>query len=154
MAITVDIKRQTRETVPAAFDRVVTLLEDVEATLAHFPSLRAFEPLGDNVYHWRLAPLGPVTHKTHIDFATRFTIDKVAGLVEFKPVPKVGKASIGGRIEIKAISDSHSDIAIHVAGKVEVPVSWLLKAVATPIVMREFNGLVDGFVANLKNNYL
>ncbi|RJF94392.1 hypothetical protein D3874_00635 [Oleomonas cavernae] len=154
MAISVDIKRQNRETVPAAFERVVALLEDVEATLAHFPSLRSFEPLGDSVYHWRLAPLGPVTHKTRIDFATRFSIDKVAGVVEFKPVPKIGNASIGGRIEIKAKAASHSDIAINVAGKVEVPVSWLLKAVATPIVMREFNGLVDGFVANLKNNYL
>lgn len=154
MAFTVDIKRDNRETVPAAFSRVAGLLHDLEATLAHFPALRAFVPLGDNAYHWRLAPLGPITHRVSIDFATRFTVDPGAGVAEFKPVPKVGNADIGGRIMLRPKAAEETEIAIQVAGKVQVPLSWLLKPVATPIVVREFNGLVDGFVANLKNQYL
>lgn len=154
MSIAVDIHRDKREVIAAAFDRVAGLMDDLPATLAHFPSLDALDPLGSDRYHWKLAPLGPVTHRIRIDFATAFKVERHKGEIHFEPVKGLGSAAIGGRIHMSPLSGDRTQVQMTVKGRVHVPISFLLKPIAAPIVAREFNGLVDGFVANLQRAHL
>ncbi|PWR19661.1 hypothetical protein [Zavarzinia compransoris] len=154
MTISVDIHRDKREVIAAAYDRVSGLMDDLPATLAHFPSLETLAPLGDERYHWKLSPLGPITHRVRIDFATAFKVERHKGHLSFEPVKGVGSAAIGGRILLQPLDGERTQLQMTIKGTVHVPLSFLLKPLAAPIVAREFNGLVDGFVANLQRAHL
>lgn len=154
MSITVDIHRDKREVIAAAFDRVAGLMDNLPATLAHFPSLDALDHLGADRYHWKLAPLGPITHRIRIDFATAFKVERHKGEIHFEPVKGLGSAAISGLIRLSALDEARTQVQMTVKGRVQVPISFLLKPVAAPIVAREFNGLVDGFVTNLQRAHL
>lgn len=154
MAIAVDIHRTRREVIPAGYDRMLVLLDDLPATLAHFPALDNLVAVAPDHYHWHLAPIGPAAYRMPVDFATRFTVERARGRLRFEPVKGVGSASVGGRIDLLPEGSDATALEMTIAGTVKVAVPWLLKTLAAPIVAREFNALVDGFVANLISAHL
>ncbi|MCF4167628.1 hypothetical protein L2U69_18425 [Zavarzinia compransoris] len=154
MAIAVDIHRARREVIPADYGRMLALLDDLPATLAHFPALDNLVAVAPDHFHWHLAPIGPAAYRMPVDFATRFTIERTSGRLRFEPVKGIGNASIGGRIALSPEGTDATSLEMTIAGTVKVAVPWLLKTLAAPVVAREFNALVDGFVANLKSAHL
>lgn len=154
MVLSVDIHRSRRDTIAAGYEHVAALLDDLPATLAHFPRLHNLVPVAPDHFHWHLSPIGPAAYRTPVDFATRFTIDRPRGRVRFEPVKGVGSAAIGGRITLAPEGEDHTALEMTIAGTVHVAAPRLLKPLAAPVVAREFNALVDGFIANLKSAHL
>jgi hypothetical protein len=148
MAIHVPLQSHRSEDLPVHVDRVHPLIHDIPGTIRMFPELRRIIELGANTYRWELEPLGTIAYKVPITFATRFSVDAAARRVTWTPVPEVGNARLAGALAFAAAA-AGTRFSLRVEGKIILPLPFLLKPVAAPVVASEFERLVEGFAANI-----
>ena len=154
MSIRAPFQGSKSEIVAVDLERALQLADDIPATLRHFPGVRGIDQISPGVYHWKLGRLGPPAYKLPISFATRFKVDRAAGIIAFEPVPDVGNASIGGKILIRQLRPGTTEISVSVKGELRVPLSRLFSPVVQAVVSREFGGIVERTTANLKKAFL
>src|ERR1051326_1228787 len=148
MAIHVPLQSSRSQELPVQLDRVEHLIHDIPGTVRLFPELRRLTDLGGNAYRWDLNPLGNAAYKVPIPFATRFDVDAAARRVRWQPVPEVGNARLGGSLTFEP-SDAGTRFSLRVTGKIILPLPFIFKVVAAPVVASEFERLVEGFADNI-----
>jgi hypothetical protein len=148
MAIHVPLSSSRDHELPVQVERVERLLHDIPGTIRMFPALRRLVDLGANAYRWELEPLGTAIYKVPITFATRFTVDAAAHRVTWQPVHEVGNARLAGALAFAA-AGPQTRFSLRVEGRILLPLPFVLKPVAAPVVASEFERLIEGFAANI-----
>jgi len=148
VAISIPIELGYEFSVKSPFKDVYAVLSDVPESVGHFPKVDRLVDMGDGVYRWEMQKIGIAQAHLQTVYASKYVADKAKGSVVWTPVAGVGNAQVGGSW---AITDQKktTDLVLTIRGVVDVPLPGLMKAVVTPIVKNEFEGMVDQYVANL-----
>jgi carbon monoxide dehydrogenase subunit G len=122
-------------------------LADVPASAAFFPGVDRLTPQGDGVYRWELAPVGPPQARLRTVYLARYVADRAAGTVAWTPV-EGGTARVDGVWRIVP-SGEGTQISLHTACSMELPLPALLGRVVGPAVEVSFRGSIDTYVQGL-----
>lgn len=150
MAVTVNIEIKKRFKVKAAPGTVFDLLADVPASASHFPKVDDLVDLGDNTYRWEMEKIGVDKYSLQTVYACVYRSSKRAGTVIWTPVEGEGNGIVDGQWTIKKASPSGTNITLETTAALSLPLPRLVKFAVAPLVEREFNALIEEYVANLK----
>jgi hypothetical protein len=147
MNVKVDIVRSARLSAP--YDVVRSWMSDIEKALGLFPSVRNLQKLGANEYLSELEPLGTMGIAHAVSYAAHYDVSPDDGSVQWTRIERLGNAAIEG--EWRAWPKDHgTELAIRIGGELfDVPVPFVLRAVAPPYIQRKFAGLVTTFLERL-----
>jgi hypothetical protein len=148
LAIHIPLHSSRERELPVQVERVQHFMQDIPGAVRMFPALRRLVELGPDTYRWELEPLGTAVYKVPITFATRFSVDLAARRVTWQPVPEVGNARLAGALAFAAAA-AGTRFSLRVEGRIILPLPFVLKPVAAPVVASEFERLVEGFAANI-----
>jgi carbon monoxide dehydrogenase subunit G len=151
MAFTVDIEVKKRFKVKAPVATVFELLADVPESASHFPKVDELVDLGDNCYRWEMEKIGLDKYNLQTVYACQYRSNKRAGTVTWEPLEDEGNALVDGQWTIKKASPSGTNITLVSTAAIDLPFPKLVKFVVAPLVEREFQGLIDEYIANLKD---
>ncbi len=151
MAFTVSIDINREFDVSCGYDKVFTLLADVPKSVSHFPQVEQLVDLGDNTFRWEMEKLGLATYTIQTIYACAYTDSKDEGWVEWKSVKGEGNALIEGFWNLEEEEDGKTvHVEFHTEGELTLNLPFLAKLIVSPLVVMEFNGLIDRYVANLQ----
>lgn len=151
MKVNIQVSRSVD--VSAPMERVRTLLDDYENTIRRFPKLRKLTALEPDAYLWEMAPIGSrtagIAHE--VRYAARYTVKPDQGLLEWKPLPKHGNATIEGRMQLEPRGKG-TRLSFDVKGELrDVPVPLIYRLVAPPFIQGTFTRLVDVFLEQTRD---
>ena len=148
MAITVPFDLAYEFEVNAPFAEVFSVLADVPTSASHFPKLARLVDLGDDSYRWEMDKVG--TDSLHIQtiYASRYVADKKKGSVVWTPVAGLGNAQVGGSWAISR-KKTYTHLVLRISGELQLPLPALMKALVTPVVIGEYEKLVEQYIDNL-----
>ena len=151
MKVNIEVSRSVDVAAPVA--RVRTLLEDYESTIRRFPKLRKLTALEPGAYLWEMAPIGSrtagIAHE--VSYAARYTVRPRDGVLEWKPLPRHGNATIEGRMQLQARGQG-TRLSFDVKGELrDVPVPLIYRLVAPPFIQGTFTRLVDVFLEQTRD---
>ena len=153
MAITVSIELSRDFEIPAAYDEVFDLLEDVPRSASHFPKVDKLVDLGGNAYRWEMDKIGVDKHAIQSIYACTYAANRDAGTISWEPVKGEGNGVVKGSWTIKANGDAATAVKFKTSAELTLPLPSLLKLAISPVIKHEFNSLVDTYVANLKKAF-
>ncbi|MEW5734957.1 MAG: SRPBCC family protein [Thermodesulfobacteriota bacterium] len=149
MAVTVSIDLSRTFSVTSSPDASFDLLSDVPRSVSHFPKVDKLVDLGDNAYRWEMQKIGIDKYSIQTIYACKYMSDKKAKRIWWTPVSGVGNGVVQGSWKISAAGGG-SKIEFEAKGELTLPLPGLAKLVVTPVVRREFAGMVDRYIENLK----
>lgn len=146
----VDIEIARQFEVNAGTQAAWELLADPQAVLAYYPKLKRLVDLGNNQWRWELEPTGIKSVSHQVIYSVQYAYAKDAGKITWTPLDaEPDNASIQGSFTIKEL-DQGCEIILSTQGSLEIDISRFLKVAAKPVVEREFQQQITGFVSNLK----
>jgi len=148
--VTVDIQKEID--VPADYDQVFDVLSNVPESVSHFPKVDQLVDIGDNSYRWEMEKIGVQKYYLQTVYACKYESDKDSGSITWKPVSGVGNAEIEGSWKITKQGD-RTNIVLNNKGVLTLPFPSLAKMVIAPFASREFEGMVDQYIENLKKRF-
>ncbi|MEI7444164.1 MAG: SRPBCC family protein [Burkholderiales bacterium] len=148
MAISVPIELGYEFEVKSPFKDVFAVLSDVPTSVSHFPKVDKLVDEGGGVYRWEMKKVGVGSIGLQTVYASKYVSDAKKGSVVWTPVKGVGNAQVGGSWKIKDNKKSTA-LELKISGTVDVPAPGLMKSMISPMVVSEFEGLVDQYVENL-----
>ncbi len=124
------------------------MLADVPASASHFPGLARLVDLGGGTYRWEMEKVG--TDAIHIQtvYASRYVADKKKGQVFWTPVAGQGNAQVGGSWAIRN-KKTYTHLVLRIDGELQLPLPALMKALVTPVVISEYERLVEQYIDQL-----
>lgn len=146
MNIKIEIERSLR--VPAPYQQVCRLLQDLEGTIRRFPKLRKLSRVGDNAYLWEMETIGSRIAKIahDVSYAAKYSVDMKKGELTWKPLPKYGNATIEGQFRL-VDHGVDTQMSFRVWGELrDVPVPLIYRLLAPPFIQGKFTHLVDEFL--------
>ena len=148
MAITVPFDLAYEFEVNAPYAEVFSVLSDVPTSASHFPKLARLVDLGDDSYRWEMDKVG--TDSVHLQtvYASRYVADKKKGSVVWTPVAGVGNAQVGGSWVIRKMKTC-THLVLRLSGELQLPLPALMKALVTPVVVGEYEDLVEQYIDRL-----
>jgi len=152
MAFKVNVDINKEFDVPADFDKVFDLLASVPDSVGHFPKVDQLVDMGDNCFRWEMEKLGIQKYYIQTVYACKYESDKESGSVVWKPVKDVGNAEIEGSWKITKQGDK-THAALTTKGVLTLPFPALAKMVIAPFATREFEGMVNQYIENLKKTF-
>lgn len=153
MAITVSIELNREIDIPGSYDEVFDLLADVPRSASYFPKVDELVDLGDNVYRWEMAKIGVDKYTIQTVYASKYKADRDSGKITWEPVKGEGNGVVKGSWQLKKKDENTTQAEFHTEAELTVPLPGLLKMAVSPVIKREFNGLVDTYMANLKKAF-
>ncbi|MBI2432765.1 MAG: hypothetical protein HYV26_07845 [Candidatus Hydrogenedentes bacterium] len=145
----VDMEIKRRFIAECGAQSVFEVLADVPASAKHFPNLTALDALGENSYRWVLGTIGVRKFSLKSIFACKYKHDKARGLIQWTAIRGEGNAQVAGEWRIKALDEHRTEVKLKTPVHVEVPLPGLMRPLLAPLVVREYERLVDKYVANL-----
>jgi len=152
MAIKTEVKIIREFDVDSSYDKVFEVLADVPFSVSHFPKVGRLVDLGDNSFRWEMDKIGIGKYSIQTIYACKYEANKDAGWIKWTPIKGVGSGDVEGRWEISG-DENHCNIKFSTNAVLTLPLPRLAKAVLTPVVRREFNGMVDKYIKNLKKRF-
>jgi carbon monoxide dehydrogenase subunit G len=152
MAFKVNVDIQKEFDVPADFDKVFDLLANVPESVSHFPKVDQLVDLGDNSFRWEMEKIGIQKYYLQTVYGCKYESDKDSGSITWKPVSNVGNAEIEGSWKINNQGD-RTHIELKTKGILTLPFPGLAKMVIAPFASREFEGMVNQYIENLKKTF-
>lgn len=153
MAIDIEIALKKNFKVPVEFDTVFDTLADVPYSAGHFPKVDELVDLGDECYRWEMEKIGLDRWFIQTVYTSEYTWDKDDGLIEWAPVEDdKSNAEVEGSWTLKPLKEGTS-IKFETYATLHLPLPGLAKMVVAPLVRREFEGLFDQYIANLKETW-
>jgi len=149
MAFKVNVDINKEFDVPADFDKVFDLLSSVPDSVSHFPKVDQLVDMGDNTFRWEMEKIGIQKYYIQTVYACKYESDKDAGSITWTPVSDVGNAEIKGSWKITKQGD-RTHAALNTGGVLTLPFPGLAKMVIAPFASKEFEGMVDQYIENLK----
>jgi len=86
-------------------------------------------------------------------YASEYCWDKEEGWIEWYPIADEGNAKVEGKWTAERIDDSNTRLTLTTKGELTLPLPALAKVIVKPVVIREFEGLVDTYIKNLKKTW-
>jgi carbon monoxide dehydrogenase subunit G len=148
MAVTVNIDLGYEFDVKAKASEVFEVLSDVPVSVAHFPKVDRLTDLGGGVYKWEMQKVGTSQVNIQTVYASKYVSNKANGTVVWTPVPDIGNALVGGHWKIKDNKKS-TGLELKIDGSITLGLPAIMKVVVAPVVEREFEKLVEQYVATL-----
>lgn len=166
MTVHIDIDLGYEFHTPAVLTDVWALLSDLPRAAQHFPHLERLvdegsDDTGGHTYRWELRPIGSEHFGLQTVYASQYRYTPPAAAannhgqsarIDWTCVSGVGNAEIDGSWQI----DSHAQdplegtrLALQVQGVLHLPVPSLMKPVVAPLVMKEFEQLLQQYIDNL-----
>lgn len=152
MAITVPIDLGYEFDVKAPFSEVFALLSDVPASASHFPKVDKLVDLGDGVFRWEMKKVGLAQINLQTTYASRYVSSKSKGSVIWTPVKGEGNATVAGSWKI-ADQKKSTKLVLKIDAEISVPLPGLMKIVVAPVVLAEFEKLVEKYIDNLTREF-
>ena len=152
MAISVPIDLGYEFDVKAPFNEVFALLSDVAASASHFPKVDKLVDLGDGVFRWEMEKIGLAQINLQTIYASRYVSSKSKGSVIWTPVKGEGNATVAGSWKI-ADQKKSTKLVLKIDGEISVPLPGLMKIVVAPVVLAEFEKLVEKYIDNLTREF-
>lgn len=153
MAFTVDIEIKKRFKVKAAVSAVFEVLADVPESASHFPKVDELVDLGDNCYRWEMEKIGLDKYNLQTVYACQYRSNKRAGTVTWEPLEDEGNALVEGKWTLKKATPSGTNVTLATTASLTLPFPKLVKFAVAPLVQREFEGLIEEYIANLKETF-
>jgi carbon monoxide dehydrogenase subunit G len=148
--VNVDIKKEFD--VPADYDKVFDLLASVPDSVSHFPKVDQLVDMGDNCFRWEMEKLGIQKYYIQTVYACKYESNKESGSIVWNPVKDVGNAEIEGSWSITKQGDQ-THVELKNKGVLTLPFPSLAKMVIAPFATREFEGMVNQYIENLKKHF-
>ena len=148
MAITVPFDLAYEFEVNAPYAEVFSVLADVPTSASHFPKLARLVDLGDGSYRWEMEKVGTDSIHLQTIYASHYVADKKKGSVVWTPVAGVGNAQVGGSWAIRN-KKTHTHLVLRIEGELQLPLPALMKALVTPVVIGEYEHLVEQYIDHL-----
>jgi carbon monoxide dehydrogenase subunit G len=150
MGFTADIAIERELTIPCGMEIVFALLSDVPRSASYFPKVDRLVDLGGNVFRWEMEKIGigGYTLQQTI-YACQYRADKAAGVVSWIPVEGVGNAAVEGEWVVKP-NGAGTSVTLKTKGVLSVDFPSFLQFMLSPLIVMEFTGMVDRYIANLK----
>ena len=148
MAITVPFDLAYEFEVNAPYAEVFSVLADVPTSASHFPKLARLVDLGGGSYRWEMDKLGTDSLHLQTIYASHYVADKKKGSVVWTPVAGVGNAQVGGSWAISR-KKTYTHLVLRISGELQLPLPALMKALVTPVVIGEYEKLVEQYIDNL-----
>ena len=152
MAITLTIEVHREFTVPASIDTVFDLLSDVPRSAGFFPKVDQLIDLGNNSFQWEMEKISVGKHSLQSIYACHYDSNKTDGRVVWTAVKGVGNGLVAGNWQLTSTAEG-TNIVFSTEARMTLPLPSLLKLAISPVVKHEFNGLVDTYTQNLKNEF-
>lgn len=149
-SVSVDMNREFD--VQSDYAKVFDVLSNVPVSVSHFPKVEQLVDLGDHIYRWEMVKAGFDKYSTQTVYACKYENSREEGWVKWTPVKDVGNAVIEGSWNIREVDD-RIHLQFHTKGTLTLPFPSLIKTAITPVATREFEGLVDQYIENLKKTF-
>ena len=148
MAITVPFDLAYEFEVNAPYAEVFSVLADVPTSASHFPKLARLVDLGDGSYRWEMDKVGSDSIHIQTIYASHYVADKKKGSVVWTPLAGVGNAQVGGSWAI-GNKKTYTHLVLRIAGDLQLPLPGLMKALVAPVVIGEYEKLVEQYIDQL-----
>lgn len=153
MAFTVDINLQRLLLTSCSTAEVFSLLADVPRSAAHFPRVDRLVALGGNAYRWEMEKIGIGGYTLQQTvYACQYRDDVSTGRVFWTPIEGVGNAAVEGEW-IVAPKENGTTVKLSTRGRLTVDFPSFLQFALAPLVQMEFTGMVEQYIANLKDAF-
>jgi len=130
-------------------DGVYALLADVPRSASHFPKVERFVDLGGNAYRWEMEKIGIGGHTLHETiYACLYTADPASHTIFWTPVAGVGNGLVEGGWSITSKGEGVA-VTLHTTGLLSVDLPSFLQFLLSPLVVMEFNLMIDQYIQNL-----
>jgi len=149
-SVSVDMNREFD--VQSDYDKIFDVLSDVPVSVSHFPKVEQLVDLGDHIYRWEMVEVGFGRYSIQTVYACKYENSREEGWVKWTPVKDVGNALIEGSWNIREV-DGRILLHFHTKGTLTLPLPSLIKTAIKPVATREFEGLVDQYIENLKKTF-
>jgi len=146
-----DVERKFEVKCP--LDDVFELLADVPKSVSHFPNVDELVDLGDGVYRWEMKPVGVDRFSVQTIYASKYTSNRDKGWVKWTPVKGEGNGLVKGQWTLKAGKEGTTRIKLTTHGELEVPLPRLVKLLVAPLVVVEFQRMIDTYIENLSKTF-
>jgi len=153
MAFTVEIKFNKRFKTKCPFDKVFDALADVPYSVDHFPKVEELVDMGDEAYLWVMEKIGVAKFHIQTTYANQYTWDKEEGWIAWEPIEGEGNALVSGKWKLKSLDAKTTQLAFSTEGAIDLPLPSLAKNIVSPLVVKEFEGLLDQYFANLQETF-
>ena len=154
MAFTVSIKLNKRFKTDCPFDQVFDALADVPYSVEHFPKVEELVDMGDEVYLWKMEKIGLAAYSIQTTYACQYTWDKDEGWIAWEPIEGEGNALVSGKWKLKPVGADCTQLAFTTEGEIDLPLPGLAKGIVAPLVVKEFEGLVEQYFENLQETFV
>lgn len=153
MAFSVVISIQKEFDSPCTPQKVFGLLADVPRSASHFPKVDQLVDLGDNAFRWEMEKIGIGSYTLQQTiYACRYTADPVTMNVAWTPVPGVGNAVVQGEWTITP-KEGGTTLSLKTKGDMTVDFPSFLEFIISPLVVMEFTGMIEHYLANLQQSF-
>ncbi|MBV5327264.1 MAG: SRPBCC family protein [Chlorobium sp.] len=133
--------------------KVFLLLADVPRSASHFPKVDQLVDLGGNAYRWEMEKIGIGSYTLQQTiYACRYNADEDALKVFWTSLPGVGNAIVNGEWNLTP-KDGGTRINLKTSGDLTVDFPLLLQFILSPLVVMEFTGMIDRYIANLQESF-
>lgn len=151
MSVTIPISVTRDFYTDAPIQKVYEVLADVPTSIGHFPQVEQLVSLGDDRYRWEMERMGTQNHHFQVRYVTRYTRSEQEKWVRWVPVPE-GNGSFRGCWEL---SQEGNRVRVHFEneGHLELPLPRLSRRLIQPFVLRQFEDLIEGYIANLQQTF-
>jgi len=153
MSFSVAINIQREFETSSSPDKVFKLLADVPRSASHFPKVDQLVDLGDNTYRWEMEKIGIggyILQQTI--YASRYSADAASRKVSWTPVQGVGNAIVSGEWTITQKAEG-TKVALNTKGDLTVDFPSFLEFIISPLVVMEFTGMIERYLANLQETF-
>ncbi len=153
MAFTVSIKFNKRFKTKCPYDKVFDALADVPYSVDHFPKVEELVDMGDEVYLWKMEKIGVAKFYIQTSYASQYTWDREEGWIAWEPIEGEGNALVSGKWKLKSLDANTTQLAFTTEGEIDLPLPSLAKGLVSPLVVKEFEGLLDQYFENLQETF-
>jgi carbon monoxide dehydrogenase subunit G len=125
------------------------VLADVPESTSHFPKLDQLIKEGEGVYRWEMEKVGAGSASIQTQYACEYTSDASTRDISWKPAKtKDSNAQVSGTWKITD-NGNGTDLVFTTQATLTLPLPKLTRAMISPVVKSEFEGMIDKYISNL-----
>jgi carbon monoxide dehydrogenase subunit G len=135
---------------------VFSVLSDVPTSASFFPKVDKLVDLGNGGYRWEMDKIGIASINLQTIYACKYVSNKAKGTVVWTPIKSEGNALVSGSWVIregKGDNKKSTNLVLQINGDLEIPLPSLMKMVVAPIVISEFEKMVEKYIDNLTREF-
>jgi carbon monoxide dehydrogenase subunit G len=148
MAVKIDVRYHKPVESSRSAEETFRFLTDFEHSIPeHFPGVEKFEKLGNDTYRWTFERFAQGGYDLQIKLVTRFAMS-APQKIGMSSLPEPGASQISGGWRVDA-EGSRARVDFEANLSLELPIPFLLKAVAAPLAQKELSKLFDRYLENV-----